>query len=138
MHMKRTLIIGTALAALLLSGCEALQEERQNFLDREEKITNVVGNVWRIEAVWPGHVEGNRLADHLPMNAPACTATASTWPCCPSTVPRPTARRTAAVPASAWLEFRCQPGLDYRPEYKGLTGTFEIDDLTTLENTQGK
>ena len=65
MHMKRTLIIGTALAALLLSGCEALQEERQNFLDREEKITNVVGNVWRIEAVWPGHVEGNRLADHL-------------------------------------------------------------------------
>ena len=30
MHMKRTLIIGTALAALLLSGCEALQEERQN------------------------------------------------------------------------------------------------------------
>ena len=33
MHMKRTLIIGTALAALLLSGCEALQEERQNFLD---------------------------------------------------------------------------------------------------------
>ena len=51
MHMKRTLIIGTALAALLLSGCEALQEERQNFLDREEKITNVVGNVWRIEAV---------------------------------------------------------------------------------------
>ena len=92
MHMKRTLIIGTALAALLLSGCEALQEERQNFLDREEKITNVVGNVWRIEAVWPGHVEGNHLADHL----------------------------------------------HDRPEYKGLTGTFEIDDLTTLENTQGK
>ena len=29
-------------------------------------------------------------------------------------------------------------GSDYRPEYKGLTGTFEIDDLTTLENTQGK
>ena len=26
MHMKRTLIIGTALAALLLSGCEALQD----------------------------------------------------------------------------------------------------------------
>ena len=50
MHIKRTLIIGTALAALHLSGCEALQEERQNFLDREEKITNVVGNVWRIEA----------------------------------------------------------------------------------------
>ena len=107
MHMKRTLIIGTALAALLLSGCEALQEERQNFLDREEKITNVVGNVWRIEAVWPGHVEGNRKKD-------------------------------GSRPASAWLEFRCQPGLDYRPEYKGLTGTFEIDDLTTLENTQGK
>ena len=46
--------------------------------------------------------------------------------------------QTRSRPASAWLEFRCQPGLDYRPEYKGLTGTFEIDDLTTLENTQGK
>lgn len=63
--MKRTLIIGAALAAILLSGCEALHEERQNYLDREEKITNVVGNVWRIEAVWPGYIEGNRLADHL-------------------------------------------------------------------------
>ena len=47
-------------------------------------------------------------------------------------------KKDGSRPASAWLEFRCQPGLDYRPEYKGLTGTFEIDDLTTLENTQGK
>ena len=65
MHMKRTLLIGTAHAALLRSVCLALLYVRQYFLDREEKITNVVGNVWRIEAVWPGHVEGNRLADHL-------------------------------------------------------------------------
>lgn len=137
MHMKRTLIIGTALAALLLSGCEALQEERQNFLDREEKITNVVGNVWCIEAVWPGHVEGNRLADHLHERA-RMHCDRQHMAMLPVNGSSTNGKKDGSRPASAWLEFRCQPGLDYRPEYKGLTGTFEIDDLTTLENTQGK
>ena len=135
MHIKRTLIIGTALAALLLSGCEALQKERQNFLDREEKITNVVGNVWRIEAVWPGHVEGNRLADHLHERA-RMHCDRHHMAMLPVNGSSTNGTKDGSRPASAWLEFRCQPGLDYRPEYKGLTGTFEIDDLTALENTK--
>ena len=108
MHMKRTLIIGTALAALLLSGCEALQEERQNFLDREEKITNVVGNVWRIEAVWPGHVEGNRLADHLHERA-RMHCDRQHMAMLPVNGSSTNGKKDGSRPASAWLEFRCQP-----------------------------
>lgn len=135
--MKRTLIIGAALAAILLSGCEALHEERQNYLDREEKITNVVGNVWRIEAVWPGYIEGNRLADHLHERARSHCGDRG-MAMLPVNGSSTNGTKDGKRPASAWLEFRCQAGLGYRPEYKVLTGSFAIDDLTTLENTKGK
>ena len=118
-------------------GCEALQEERQNFLDREEKITNVVGNVWRIEPSGPDTSRAT-ASPTTSMNAARMHCDRQHMAMLPVNGSSTNGKKDGSRPASAWLEFRCQPGLDYRPEYKGLTGTFEIDDLTTLENTQGK
>ncbi len=50
--MKRILILGTALAAVALTGCQTIKDEHQKILNRDETMTNVVGNVWRIDAKW--------------------------------------------------------------------------------------
>ena len=98
----------------------------------------MVGNVWRIEAVWPGHVEGNRLADHLHERA-RMHCDRQHMAMLPVNGSSTNGKKDGSRPASAWLRNSAASRVwTTAPNTRGLTGTFEIDDLTTLENTQGK
>ena len=130
--MKRILILGTALAAVALSGCQAIKEENDNIRGREEVLTNVIGNVWRIDAKWPGVHQPNQLVEHIAEQARRHCAKDGKG-MLPIRGSNANGSRDGTKPATAWLEFRCQNPLDYRPEYKGLTGSFTPDELTNFD-----
>ena len=131
--MKRTLILGTALAALLLTGCQSLKEEHSQYLNREEKITNVVGQVWRIDAKWPGDFQSRELSEHLYESAMQFCGK-NGMGMMPLRGSASDGKKDGTRPAEGWLEFRCDRALNYRPEYKGITGTFNPEDLTDFSN----
>ena len=132
--MKRLLILSSALTALFgLTACQTLQDEHQKYLDREENITNVVGNVWRIEATWPHVKESRQLSEPLYDKARAfCERDELGMLPLSGTVEDGSG--DATKPAHGWLEFRCQSGLKYRPEYKGMTFHFDPEELTGEED----
>ena len=131
--MKRILILGTALAAVALTGCQTIKDEHQKILNRDETMTNVVGNVWRIDAKWPGVHQSNRLVEHLAEKARQHCAKDGKG-MLPLRGASTNGTQDGKKPATAWLELRCQNPLDYRPEYKGIMGSFEVEELTDLDS----
>lgn len=131
--MKRILILGTALAAVALTGCQTIKDEHQKILNRDETMTNIVGNVWRIDAKWPGVHQSNRLVEHLAEKARQHCAKDGKG-MLPLRGASTNGTQDGKKPATAWLEFRCQNPLDYRPEYKGIMGSFEVEELTDLDS----
>ena len=133
--MNKKMLLAAALSVAILSGCQTIKEEHTQYLNREQNIVNVVGSVWRIDAKWPGEHQANRLAEHLYTSAVKfCERERQAM--LPIRGSTEDGTKDGSRPASGWLEFRCQKGLDYRPEYKGLTGTFDFEDLTDFSNTQ--
>ena len=133
--MKKTIILSTLLSALFLSGCQAINEKRAQIDSREETLTNVVGQVWRLDAQWPGVVLTNDLTEHLyNKGLKHCHEQGLGFLAIRGASTE--GKADGSHPASAWLEYRCQRALDYRPEYKGITKTVNPDDLTDLLNTE--
>ena len=131
--MKRTIILSSALAALLLTGCQAISEKQAQYDNREETLTNIVGQVWRIDAKWPGTVQTNKLTEHLyTKGMKHCDSQGFGFLAIKGASTEGT--EDGSKPATAWLEYRCQRPLDYRPEYKGITKTVNPEELTDIFN----
>lgn len=131
--MKRTIILSSALAAILLTGCQTISEKQALYDSREEMLTNIVGQVWRIEAKWPGVVQTNRLTEHLyAQGMKHCDRQGFGFLAIKGS--SSAGSEDGSKPATAWLEYRCQQPLNYRPEYKGITKTVNPDDLTDIFN----
>ena len=64
-------ILLSLVALTTLTGCQAIQEESRNFAGREERLSNVVGNVWRLDFKWPGSVRATQINEALQQRAPA-------------------------------------------------------------------
>ena len=131
--MKHSIILSSALTALLLTGCQAISEKQAQFDSREEILTNVVGQVWHLEAKWPGVVQTNRLTEHLyAKGMKHCDQQGYGFLAIKGASTE--GAEDGSKPATAWLEYRCQQPLNYRPEYKGITKTVNPDDLTDIFN----
>ena len=62
-------ILLSLVALTALTGCQAIQEESRNFAGREERLSNVVGNVWRLDFKWPGSVRATQINEALQQRA---------------------------------------------------------------------
>jgi hypothetical protein len=142
--MKRTLTLCAAAALVLLSGCQSFDleslkpmNEPEDYVGRGEKITNVVGNVWRIEATGTYDRTATQLADHLNEEARRFCDSKG-WGMLPGQGSTTDGSRDEKRPTTGWLEFTCQAPIDYRPEYKGITKEVDIDELTDLTGSKKK
>ena len=134
--MHKKMLLAVSLTAVLLTGCQTIHEEHQKYSNREQNIVNVVGNVWRIDAKWPAdQLAGSRLSEHLYMSA-VKFCQRERMGMLPIRGATEDSSKDGKKPSTGWLEFRCQKALDYRPEYKGLTGTFTPEELTDFSNTK--
>ena len=72
-HVMRKSLTAPILLSLValtaLTGCQAIQEESRNFAGREERLSNVVGNVWRLDFKWPGNVRATQINEALQQRA---------------------------------------------------------------------
>lgn len=123
--MKRLLILAAVLPTLAVTGCQSLTDSHAQTSARDFQITRIVGQVWKIDAVRADSVSDLKLSEALGERASRH---------CGSSKMAMLPLRGAVVAGPAgqkhgWLEFRCQRDLNYRPEYKGITGFFKIDEL---------
>lgn len=116
----------TTLAAGILSGCAAVNEEHQNYANRKVDIVPVVGSIWRISASFPGYESSTRLADYIYERAQAfCDERGMGM--MPQTGSS-SAAGTDGTPATAWLEFRCSAPEKVDREYKPIQLHFDLED----------
>lgn len=119
----------TALAAVtLLAGCSSIREEHEHFSNRDQKIENVVGNVWRISAAWPGTKAPTKLVEHLQKEAQQFCGQRKMG-MLPLYGSSEEGLGDAVKPATAWLEFRCQSGVHVESTYDGINIHYDLDEL---------
>lgn len=118
----RTVFGRLAVAAALiaaLSGCQTLQDEHQNYKNRQAEIVNVVGNTWRVSAVWPNAESAKPLSEWLYERAKDFCGGRDAG-MMPLQGASEDGSGDAKKPASGWLEFRCSRPEKVYQEYKGI------------------
>lgn len=103
--MQKTLLM-TMLAGILavgVTGCQSFQEHAKSYQDRNEKLTHVMGNTWRLEYVWPGKHETTRVNDALQTAARKHCDRYGMLPLYGAVE-----EGDETKPTKGWLEFRCQ------------------------------
>lgn len=104
--MRKSLTAPILLSLVALTGCQAIQEESRNFAGREERLSNVVGNVWRLDFKWPGSVRATQINEALQQRArDICQREELGMLPLSGAVD---AHEDGSAPSTAWLEFRCQ------------------------------
>lgn len=126
---KRLSLLAAGLAAItLLAGCETIREEQSHYQNRSQDITNVVGNIWRIKASWPGTKSPQKLVEHLQTQAQQYCGSQGMG-MLPLYGSSEEGSGDAAKPATAWLEFRCQKGVHVESTYDGIHMHYDLDEL---------
>lgn len=126
---KRLALLSTGLvAAALLAGCGTIREEQTHIKNRTENVTNVVGNIWRIEASWPGTKLATKLTEHLHTRAQQFCGKRGMG-MLPLSGASSDGSGDEAKPAEGWLEFRCQQGVKVESTYDGIHAHIDAEDL---------
>lgn len=119
-----TLAAGAVAVLALAAGCTQLKEQHSSFMNRTESITNVVGNVWRIQASWPNTKSAKQLSEHLYDRAQRFCG-GDDQGMMPLTGSTNDGSGDAKRPATGWLEFRCAHPEKVEREYQGITLHFD-------------
>lgn len=112
------LAFAAALAAAL-AGCQTIQEEHQNYMNRSVDVVNVVGNTWRISASWPKTQSAKPMTEWIYARAKDFCGEGSLG-MMPLQGSSEDGSGDDAKPATAWLEFRCSNPEKVYQEYKGI------------------
>lgn len=116
-------LFACAACALALAGCQTAQAPMEkNIGGVHEKITNVVGNIWRIDAEWPADRANRFMGDALRGKASSFCARKDMG-MIPLSGTVSDGDEASGAPHKAWLEFRCAAGQKVEREYKGLSFT---------------
>lgn len=120
--MMKKLLTGAA-CAIALAGCQTTQAPMEtNIGGSHEKITNVVGNIWRIDAEWPAERSNRFMGDSIRGKASNFCARKDMG-MIPLSGSVSDGDESTGSPHKAWLEFRCAAGQKVEREYKGLSFT---------------
>lgn len=117
MRLSLTLLAGLS-PLLLLVGCSSLSTLP---LPHNTTITNVVGEVWRIDSTRKIAGRSEAMTDLLnEMATSHCARRGMTA--------LPLRGTVSSDGTKGWMEFRCQHPNNYQPEYQGLMGHFSLDE----------
>lgn len=107
--------------ALALAGCSTIDHLKDATFSKDPEITNIVGEVWKVETSRPIDVRPEAITDHLMDRARAQCENRKL-------VMLPIRGNVTNDGRHGWMEFRCQAPLNYQPEYQGLRGFFSLGD----------
>lgn len=125
---RLTATITALVGVTLLAGCSTIREEQEHYANRDRKVENVVGNVWRISASWPGTKAPQKLVEYLHTEATKFCGERDMG-MLPLYGSSEEGSGDAVKPATGWLEFRCQSGVHVESTYDGMHIHYDLDEL---------